>query len=178
MDMFCLTLMVIAGNYDKVGKRVECNLHGIKIDLLTKVLVFAVTFVISFLAALFGKLIASALSHNAALTISTILLCMAGFLFIILPYKHSERKYYEYNKNKSVRLWNIILSPGIIPTSFCAGIMGMHPVIIGLYSSVAAYLFFGSGNVIIEVLDRLNVGHGITAIAGFVLSAIGLEQII
>lgn len=178
MDMFCLTLMVIAGNYDKVGKRIEYNLYGIKFDLLTKAFISATTLIISFLAAFSGKYIASALSDKAVLTISTILLCLAGIMIIILPYIKNERKYYAYNKNKPVRLWDIMMSPNIICTSLCAGIIGMDPAVTGLYSAVVAYLFFGSGNLVIEVLDRLNVGHAITAITGFVLSAIGLEQII
>ncbi len=201
-----LYIMIIAlvNNLDNIGARIAYSIRGIKINIPINLWIAVITFIISGFAAFSGTLITGVLSKQWASVISMLLLTAIGLWIIVEPYmKRSSSFLKAFQQESGASIWHIMMKPekadkddskhldfkeatvlGIalsinnIGGGLGAGMIGLNSFWVGFFSAVISFLALWGGNYITDYFTRWNIGNKATVIAGLVLIAIGLEQIL
>lgn len=195
--------IAFTNNLDNIGVRIAYSIRGIRIATLINVWISVITFVISFFAAYSGKIISSFLSKPLSSVIAMFLLTAIGLWMILEPYirrkNHCAMESDQGNKNsifhvllnpenadmdkskhidfKETTLLGFALSVNNVGGGVSAGMIGLNSFWVGLLSAVLSFLALWVGNYIAEVFIKWNVTNKATVVAGILLIAIGIEQI-
>jgi len=205
MHNFIYTFLIaLSNNFDNVGARIAYSIRGIMISPLINLWISVITFVISFFAAYAGTLISGVISKQLSSLIAMLLLTAIGVWIILEPYlkKDSDRPDRSVQGNKKSAV-NVLLNPknadmdnskhidfkeatilGIalsinnVGGGVSAGIIGLNAFWVGLLSAVLSYLALWGGNYIAVFFLKWNISKKASVVAGLLLIAIGIEQII
>ncbi len=79
---------------------------------------------------------------------------------------------------KEATVLGIALSINNIGGGLSAGLIGLNSWLVGLFSAVISFLALWAGNYITEYFVKWKLGNAATIIAGSVLIAIGIEQVL
>lgn len=205
MHHFLYALFIaLTNNLDNIGVRIAYSIRGIKITALINLWIAAITFVISFFAALSGTIISGFLSKQLSSIIAMLILSAIGSWMIVEQYvrrnnNRTEKPDQENGKSichillkpenadmdnskhidfKEATLLGIALSINNIGGGLSAGMIGLNTFLIGLLSAVLSFLALWAGNYIAEFFIKWRISEKATVVAGIVLIAIGIEQII
>lgn len=199
-----IILIALANNLDNIGARIAYSIRGIKITTRINIWIAIITFFISTFAAFSGTLITGFLNKQLSSVISMLLLTAIGSWIIVNPYMKSNNDLnHGSDREKRTNIWHIMIKPeradmdnskhidfkeatvlGIalsinnIGGGLGAGMIGLNSFWVGFFSAAISFLALWAGNYITDYFAKWNMGNKATVIAGVVLIAIGMEQII
>lgn len=79
---------------------------------------------------------------------------------------------------KEATLLGIALSLNNVGGGLSAGILGVNAFLVAFLSAVLSFVALWAGNYVSALFIRLNIAEKATIVAGLVLIAIGIEQIL
>lgn len=207
-QIFYTIIIALANNFDNVGVRIAYSIKGIRVSTLINIWISIITFFISFGAAYSGTKLAIVFSKQIAAMISMCILGLIGIWMICEPYisnMHDRTKdirdkidtksetgilnilFKPENADiddskhidfKEATLLGIALSLNNIGGGLSAGMIGLDSLMVGLLSAIISFVAMWAGNYIAEFFIKWNLGRKASFIAGMVLIAIGIEQIL
>ncbi len=205
MHAFFYTFFIaLTNNVDNVAARIAYSIRGIRISTLINIWISVITFVISSFAAYSGTMISGLFSRRFSSIIGMSLLSGIGLWMILEQYitktKDSTGES-EQEKNNSVfgimmkpenadmdhskhidfreaTFLGVALSINNVGGGVSAGMIGLNPFWVGFLSAVLNFVALWGGNYIAEVFIRWNLSRRATVVAGMILIAIGIEQVI
>ncbi len=205
MHHFLYALFIaLSNNFDNVGVRIAYSIRGIKINALINIWISVITFVISFFAAFSGTIISGLMSKQLSSIIAMLLLTAIGLWMIFEKHikknndvtgesDHENKKSIckilvkpenadmDNSKHidfKEATILGIALSLNNIGGGLSAGMIGLSSFWVGLLSAILSFLALWAGNYIAEFFIKWNISNRATTVAGILLIAIGIEQII
>lgn len=200
--------IALSNNLDNIGARVAYSMRGIRISTPVNLWISVITFIISALAAYSGTAVSGILSKEATSIIAMLILTAVGSWMILEQYMkknddnskdvHSEQcsgkrpgiiqilsnpeiadidgsKHIDF---KEATLLGIALSINNVGGGLSAGMIGLNSILVGLLSAVINFIALWAGNYIAAFFTRWNLDKKATIVAGIVLIAIGIEQIV
>jgi putative sporulation protein YtaF len=205
MHNFIYTFLIaLSNNFDNVGARIAYSIRGIMISPLINLWISVITFIISFFAAYAGTLISGVISKQLSSLIAMLLLTAIGVWIILEPYlkkdngrpdesvqgtkksavhvlldpKNADMDNSKHIDFKEATVLGIALSINNVGGGVSAGIIGLNAFWVGLLSAVLSYLALWGGNYIAVFFLKWNISKKASVVAGLLLIAIGIEQII
>ncbi len=203
--LFYTVFIALVNNLDNIGVRIAYSLRGIKITTFKNLWISVITFFISASAAFSGELMSRLFSKHFSSVISMALLTVIGLWIIVEPYikKKNDESNKEAHEADSKSIWHVFLNPehadmdnskdidfkeatvlGIalsinnIGGGLGAGLIGLNSWLVGLFSAVISFLALWAGNYVTEFFMKWKLGNAATIMAGVVLIAIGIEQVL
>lgn len=196
--------IALTNNLDNVGVRIAYSIRGIKITTLINLWISVITFIISFLAAFSGTVISGFLSKEVASVLAMLILTAIGVWMILEPQlrrknNHAGGSAQENKKRishvllnpqdadmdgskhidfKEATLLGIALSINNVGGGVSAGMIGLNSFLVGLLSAVLSFLALWAGNYIADFFMKWNLSKKAGIVAGILLIAIGIEQVI
>jgi len=205
MHNFVYTFFIaLSNNFDNVGARIAYSIRGIMISPLVNLWISVITFVISFFAAYTGTFISGVISKQLSSLIAMLLLTAIGAWIILEPYlkKDNDGNDESAQENKKsachvllnpqnadmdnskhidfreATFLGIALSINNVGGGVSAGIIGLNSFWVGFLSAVLSFVALWGGNYIAEFFLKWNISKKASVVAGLLLIAIGIEQII
>jgi putative sporulation protein YtaF len=205
MHQFFYTFFIaLMNNFDNIGVRIAYSIRGVRISTLINLWISVITFVISFFAAYSGTIIAGVISKHLSSLIAMLLLTAIGSWMILEPYlKKDNNSPSETMQDNKIHFGHVLLDPkkadmdnskhidfkeatflGIalsinnVGGGVSAGMIGLNSFWVGLLSAVLSFLALWAGNYIAEFFIKWNLSKKASVVAGLLLIAIGIEQII
>jgi putative sporulation protein YtaF len=202
--LFYTFFIALTNNLDNVGVRIAYSIRGIRISTLINLWISVITFVISFFAAYTGTVISGVISKQLSSLIAMLLLTAIGSWMIFEPYLKKNHDYIDEaiqeNKKSAVHvllnphnadmdnskhidfkeatLLGIALSINNVGGGLSAGMIGLNSFWVGFLSAVLSFLALWAGNYVAEFFIKWNLSKKVSAVAGLLLIAIGIEQIL
>lgn len=176
-----LLFIAFINSFDNVGIRIAYSIGGIQVQLKKNLLISFMAFAVSFVASLSGNFISNLLNDDIASILSMILISGTGIKIMLEPFikkknEIEEIKNLSYKESISI---GTALALDDIGGSVGIGLVGYHPVAVGLAFFVVSFLIFISGNYAISLLSKLKVDKRIaTVLAGILMIIMGITQII
>jgi len=205
MHHFFYTFFIaLTNNFDNIGVRIAYSIRGIRISTLINLWISVITFVISFFAAFSGTLISGVISKQLSSMIAMLLLTAIGSWMILEPYLkkdndstdesvqgnkksashvllHPQNADMDNSKHIDFReatFLGIALSINNVGGGVSAGMIGLNSFWVGFLSAVLSFLALWAGNYVAEFFIKWNISNKASVVAGLLLIAIGIEQII
>jgi len=202
MHHFFYTFFIaLTNNFDNIGVRIAYSIRGIRISTLINLWISVITFVISFFAAFSGTIISGVISKQLSALIAMLLLAAIGLWMILEPYLKKDNDCTDQGNKKSgchvllhpkdadmdnskhidfreATFLGIALSINNVGGGVSAGMIGLNSFWVGFLSAVLSFIALWAGNYIAEFFIKLNIAKKTTVLAGLLLIAIGIDQII
>ena len=205
MHNFIYTFFIaLMNNFDNIGVRIAYSIRGIRISTPINLWISVITFVISFFAAYSGSIISAIVSKQLSSVIAMLLLTAIGLWMILEPYlrkgNNSTSESLQDNKThfghvlidphkadmdnskhidfKEATFLGIALSINNVGGGISAGMIGLNSFWAGLFSAVHSFISLWAGNYVAEFFIKWNLSKKAAVVAGLLLIAIGIEQII
>ncbi len=205
MHHFFYTFFIaLMNNFDNMGVRIAYSIRGVRISTLINLWISVITFVISFLAAYSGTVISGVVSKHLSSLIAMLLLTTIGSWMILEPYLKKDNdcsdESLRTNKNsafhvlldpknadmdnskhidfKEATFLGIALSINNVGGGVSAGMIGLNSFWVGFLSAVLSFIALWAGNYVAEFFIKWNLSKKASIVAGLLLIAIGIEQII
>lgn len=200
MHVLYSLLIALANNLDNISVRIAYSIKGIKISTLMNGWISVITFVISTLAATSGHAISTILPGPTSSIISMVLLVGIGAWFIFEPYVkktkvkeeqqhptvndvliHPDQGDMDHSNHidfKEATILGVALSINNIGGGISAGMIGLNPIFIGLFSALISFIALFLGNYVTGFFVRWNLGNKATIASGVLLILIGLKQLL
>ncbi len=193
--------IALTNNFDNIGARIAYSLRGISISTPVNLWISVITFVISYLAAYSGKAVSGSLGTRLSSILAMVILTSIGSWMILEPYikKLWENRSESDSRNigdillspekadkdnskhidyKEATLLGIALSLNNVGGGLSAGILGVDALLVGFLSALLSFAALWAGNYVSAFFVRLHIAEKATVIAGLILIAIGIEQIL
>ena len=204
-NLFYTFFIALSNNFDNIGVRIAYSIRGIKITSLINVWISVITFFISFFAAFSGTMITGFFGKQLSSIIAMLLLTAIGSWMILEQYikrvkidpdeesdqenassilhvlvkpENADMDRSKHIDFKEATILGIALSINNVGGGLSAGMMGLSSLWVGLLSAVISFIALWSGNYIAEYFIKWNINNKATVVAGIVLIAIGIEQVI
>ena len=198
---FFAFLIALTNNFDNIGARIAYSIRGIKISTVINLWISVITFVISFSAAFSGRVISGTLGKQFSSILAMVILAAIGSWMILEPYVRSWRENRSGANSQTVcdimlspenadvdnskhidfkeaTLLGIALSLNNIGGGLSAGMLGLDSFLVGLLSAVLSFVALWAGNYVSEFFVRRHLAEKATVVAGLLLIALGIEQIL
>jgi putative sporulation protein YtaF len=205
MHQFLYTFIIaLTNNFDNIGVSIAYAIRGIRINTLMNLWISVITFVISYFAAFLGIIISGFISKRLSSLIAMVLLTTIGLWMILEPYlrKNNDRTDKSLQRKKEsvghvllnpedadrddsrhidfgeATLLGIALSINNVGGGVSAGMIGLNAFWVGFLSAVFSFLaFWAAGNYVAAFFLKWNLSSKATVVAGLLLIAVGIEQI-
>jgi putative sporulation protein YtaF len=191
-------VIALTNNVDNIGVRFAYSIRGIRISTLINLWISVITFIISYFAAYSGTIVSGYFNKRLCSVAAMILLTAIGSSMIYLQYLKkacsgeykkgvclfllkSENADVDKSKHidfKEATLLGIALSINNVGGGISAGLIGLNAFWVGLLSAFLSFLALWTGNYIANFFVKWNLANKATVIAGLLLIAIGIVQII
>ena len=204
MHHFFYTFFIaLTNNVDNIGVRIAYSIRGIRISTLINFWISVITFVISFFAAYMGTLISGSIGKQLSSLIAMVMLTALGSWIILEPYLRKEIDCTDESAQDKKGVCHVLLHPkdadldnskhidfkeatflGIalsinnVGGGVSAGMIGLNSFWVGFLSAVLSFLALWAGNTVAEFFIKWNLSKKASAVAGLLLIAIGIEQIL
>lgn len=202
MHRFLYTFFIaLTNNFDNIGVRIAYSIRGIRISLPVNLWISVITFIISFSAALSGTIISGLIAKQIASIIAMLLLSGIGLWMILEPYLKKNGGVAGGPEDKSVchvllnprdadmdnskhidfreaTLLGIALSINNIGGGVSAGMIGLNSLLVGFLSAALSFLALWAGNYVSGFFIKWKISGRAAFVAGLLLIAIGIEQVI
>lgn len=196
--------IALANNVDNISVRIAYSVRGIKISTLKNMWISLITFFISSLAAFSGTIITNFFSARISSILSMVILVCIGLWIIFEPYLNKKKNVekcseikkdnliYDILKNpekadkddskdidfKEATCLGVALSLNNIGGGISAGMIGLSSPLVGFFSAVISFLSLWAGNYVTDFLSKRNLNEKAAVLAGVLLIAIGLKQVV
>ena len=205
MNNFIYTFFIaLMNNFDNIGVRIAYSIRGIRITNLINLWISVITFVISFFAAYAGTKISAVISKQQSSLIAMLLLTAIGLWMIVEPYLKKDNngtdESVQVNKEsvyhvlldpqkadmdnskhidfREATFLGIALSINNVGGGVSAGMIGLNSFWVGFLSAVLSFIALWAGNYVAVFFIKWNLSKRASVVAGLLLIAIGIEQII
>jgi len=205
MYHFLYTFFIaLSNNFDNIGVRIAYSIRGIKISTPINLWISVITFVISFCAAISGAVISGLVSKRLSSLIAMLLLTAIGLWMILEPHlkrrndntlelvkergkgaghvllnpKDADMDNSKHIDFKEATLLGIALSINNVGGGISAGMIGLNSFWVGFLSAVLSFIALWAGNYVSEIFIKWNISNKAAVVAGLLLIAIGIEQLI
>ena len=204
MHNFIYTFFIaLMNNLDNIGVRIAYSIRGIRISTPINLWISVITFVISFFAAYSGSVISGFVSKQASSVTAMLLLSAIGLWMILEPYMEKNKDNINETQDNKIHFGQVLLAPekadmdnskhidfkeatflGIalsinnVGGGVSAGMIGLNSFWVGLLSAVLSFIALWAGNYVAEFFIKWNLSKKASVVAGLLLIAIGIEQII
>jgi len=101
-----------------------------------------------------------------------------GAYNVLLNPQHADMDNSKHIDFKEGTLLGIALSINNVGGGLSAGMIGLNSFWVGLLSAVLSFLALWAGNYVAELFVKLNIAKRAAVVAGLLLIAIGIEQIV
>jgi putative sporulation protein YtaF len=202
-NVLYIFFIALTNNFDNIGVRIAYSIRGIRISTLINLWISVITFIISFFAAFSGTIISGFISKELSSLIAMLLLTAIGLWMILEPYlkKNGDctEESIQRKKNsachvllnpqnadmdnskhidfREATLLGIALSINNVGGGVSAGMIGLNSFWVGFFSAVLSFIALWAGNYIAEFFIKWNISKKATVVAGLLLIAVGVEQI-
>jgi len=203
-NLFLTFFISLSNNFDNIGVRIAYSLRGITISNPMNLWIAVITFFITAFATYSGKLLSTLFTKQTSSMIAMLILTAIGLWMIIDYYRkrsdnviqesgeengpgilhvlaNPEKADMDMSKHidfKEATLLGIALSINNVGGGLSAGMIGLSSFWVGLLSAVICFVAFWAGNFMSEFFIKWNISNKATVVAGIVLIAIGIEQIL
>jgi putative sporulation protein YtaF len=201
---FYIFFIALTNNLDNIGVRIAFSIRGIRITNPINLWISVITFVISFFAAYSGTIISGVISKPLSSLIPMLMLTALGVWIILEPYlrknndctdesvpgnkkgvchvllhpKDADMDNSKHIDFKEATFLGIALSINNVGGGISAGMIGLNSFWVGFLSAVLSFLALWAGNYVAEFFIKWNLSKKASAVAGLLLIAIGIEQIL
>ena len=178
--MFINTILLsISSSIDSLGIGITYGLKKIKLFKIAKIILFAVSIIVTFFSGFISFILKNTLSTNVCEFIgSVILLCMG--IFIIIQTNDKELSFDFDNSNDISYKEALLLGFALSLDSFCIGIcgsaMGINIYFFSILVAILQYIFLSIGNYLgIHLVKFQKIPQSTwSKISGILLILIGL----
>ena len=203
-NVFYTLFIALTNNIDNISARIAYSIRGIRISIPINIWISVLTCVISSFAAFSGTMISGFVSKRFSSIIAMSLLTAIGLWMIAEPYlkkdnespgdsgqengknvlrimmkpEYADKDHSKHIDFKEATVLGVALSINNIGGGISAGMIGLSPFWVGLLSAVINFLALWTGNYIAGIFTAWNLSQKATVVAGIILIAIGIEQII
>ena len=195
--------IALTNNFDNIGVRIAYSIRGIRISTLINLWISVITFVISFAAAFSGTIISGFISKELSSVIAMLLLTAIGLWMIVEPFFKKDDDFTDKSvKQEKKSAGHVLLNPqnadmddskhidfreatvlGIalsinnVGGGVSAGMIGLNSFWVGFLSAVLSFIALWAGNYVAVFFIKWNISKKATVVAGLLLIAVGIEQI-
>jgi len=176
-----LLFIALINSFDNIGIRIAYSIGGIRVQLMKNLLISLMAFAVSFTASVSGNVVSHFLNDDIASMLSMLLISGTGIKIILETFlkKNEKIKKIQTLSYKASISIGIALALDDIGGSVGVGLVGYHPVAVGLAFFVISFLIFISGNYAIAFLKKFKIDKRIaTVLAGILMIAMGISQVI
>jgi putative sporulation protein YtaF len=193
--------IALANNLDNLGVRVAYSIQGIRMSNVVNLWISVITFIISYFSAYSGKILRGFLSAQLCSVVTMIILSAIGVGMILMPWikrtcniksdqgqksfcrivmklENADRDDSKHIDFKEATVLGIALSLNNLGGGISAGMIGLDSFWVALFSAALSYLALWAGNNLADFFIRWNLANKATIVAGIMLIAIGLEQML
>lgn len=174
-------ILSITSSIDSFGIGITYGIKNTKISLISKIILFVVSFVITNISILFGNLLKNIFSNNLSLLIGNFILILIGLYMILNSNMANKNSNYDFNHSNLIDPKEaLILGLALSLDSFCIGvgvsISGINYSIFPLLVSIFQFVFLTLGNIVGNKINSLSNFSSRTSsiISGILLILIGL----
>jgi putative sporulation protein YtaF len=204
LQFFYTLVIALTNNLDNFGARIAYSLRGIKITTPVNLWISAITFVVSACAVASGTKLSGFLGKRDTSVAAMLLLTTIGSWMIFEEYVRkdaTDTAKTEAKKSRSIlgvflkpanadmddsrsiefkeaTVLGIALSINNVGGGLSAGMIGLSPFWIGLLSAILSFVALWAGNFIAEYCTRHSFSKRPALVAGLLLIAIGITQIL
>ncbi|HUK56918.1 MAG TPA: sporulation membrane protein YtaF [Nitrospiria bacterium] len=202
-NLFYTFFIALINNLDNIGVRIAYSIRGIRITTPINVWISVITFVISFSAVLSGTLLSEFLSKRTSSVLAMLLLTAIGAWMIAEPHvrkkdhgavepgpenkkgivhvllnpEHADMDQSRHIDFKEATILGLALSINNVGGGLSAGMIGLDSFWVGLLSAALSFLALWAGNAIADVFVRWKLTNKAAVVAGILLIAIGMAQV-
>ena len=101
----------------------------------------------------------------------------SSILHVLVKPENADMDKSKHIDFKEATILGVALSINNVGGGLSAGMMGLNSFWVGLLSAVISFIALWSGNYIAEFFIKWNISNKATVVAGIVLIAIGIDQI-
>ena len=203
-NLFYTFFISLSNNFDNIGVRIAYSLRGITISNPMNLWIAVITFFITAFATYSGTLISKLFTKQISSIIAMLILTAIGLWMIIDYYrKRSDNVIQESGEEndkgllhvlanpenadidmskhidfKEATLLGIALSINNVGGGISAGMIGLNSFWVGFLSAVLSFIALWAGNYVSEIFIKWNISNKAAVVAGLLLIAIGIEQLI
>jgi putative sporulation protein YtaF len=193
--------IALTNNFDNIGARIAYSMRGISISTPVNLWISVITFIISYGAAFSGKAVAGSMGTRLSSIVAMVILTAIGSWMILEPYikkrrenlstsdsqslgaillspEKADRDHSKHIDFKEATLLGIALSLNNVGGGLSAGILGVDALLVGFLSAVLSFVALWAGNYVSALFIKLHIAEKATVVAGLLLIAIGIEQIL
>ena len=200
-NTFCIAL---TNNFDNVGVSIAHSIRGIRISKLINLWISIITFVITFFSAYSGTVLLGFISKHLSSLIAMMVLAAIGLWMIIVPFLKKDNdcpdESVQENKRSAIHVLlnpqdadidnskhidfkeatflGIALSSNNVGGGVSAGMIGLSSFWVGFLSAAFSFIAFWTANYVATYFIKWNIAKKTPVVAGLILIAIGIEQII
>ena len=202
MHNFLYTFFIaLTNNVDNIGVRIAYSIRGIRISTRINLWIAAITFVISYCAALSGTMISGFISKQLSSQLAMLLLSGIGSwmiieiiikrrgshtgdrddgkeentpLHVLLNPQDADMDNSKHIDFREATLLGIALSLNNVGGGVSAGMIGLDSFWVGLLSAALSFIALWAGNYVSEFFVRFDLSDKATVASGLILIAIGV----
>jgi putative sporulation protein YtaF len=205
LHIFYIFVIALTNNLDNLGARIAYSLRGIKITTPVNLWISIITFAISAAAASSGTIVSGFLGKQTASVIAMLLLSAIGSWMMFQQYaqtkdlEHHEEVQHKTRKSifavflkpdeadvngskdidfREATVLAVALSINNVGGGLSAGMIGLSAFWIGLLSAALSFTALWAGNYIADFFAKWNLSRKAVYVAGLLLIAIGIEQLL
>jgi putative sporulation protein YtaF len=201
MEWLIIAGITISSSIDNLGVGISYGIRNIRVGIISNLLIAAVCFLFSFSGIDFGKWISSILPGVLPFLLSAFILIVVGIRIILLSlprrkqYSNVEIKnsngirmilqnpeYVDFDRSNSIGIGEsiilgIALSANALTNGVSAGLMGISPLIISLFSAAGSFITVWAGVWLGRKTANIRIGSFTLGQFGTLLSGIILMLI-
>ena len=178
-------ILAFTSSIDSFGIGITYGIKKTKIILTSKIILFAISFVITNLSILVGNLIRKIFSENISFFIGNFILILIGFFIIVTSNSANEKSNYDFNHSNLIDPKEALaLGIALSLDSFCIGLgtsaSGINFNIFPFLVSTFQFIFLSIGNFVGNKINSFSSFSNKTSsiISGILLILIGILKLI
>lgn len=174
-------ILAITSSIDSFGIGITYGIKNTKISLVSKIILFIISFIITNLSILVGDIIKNYFSEHISLFIGNLILILIGLYIIVNSNSADKNSNYDFNHSNLIDPKEaVFLGVALSLDSFCIGIgssiSGINYALFPLLVSVFQFVFLTIGNLVGNKVNSFSKFSNNTSsiISGILLILIGI----
>ncbi|GKU27622.1 manganese efflux pump MntP family protein [Clostridium folliculivorans] len=180
MHLIYLFVIAFVNSIDNIGIGVAYSVGRIKIGFYKNIIISAIAFFVSYIAAISGSIISSFLSDNVCTMLSVIILVVMGSKMIIKSIIEKDEDEYKVKNIKYSEVISIglVLALDDVGSSVSSGLSGYSAFAISLPYFIISIMIFMLSDYGTRLFGKLKIGKKATIISGAVMILMGLLELV
>lgn len=181
MHFIYLFVIAFVNSIDNIGIGVAYSVGRIKIGFHKNIIISAIAFLVSYIAAISGNIISSFFSDNVCTILSVIILVVMGINMIaksILEKNNNDEYNVKNIKYGEVISIGLVLALDDVGSSVSSGLAGYSAFAISLPYFIISIMIFLLSDYGTRFFGKLKIGKKATIISGGVMILMGLLELL